>query len=145
MLDPAPYRGRTRAAASTHSRTRQHDGKTVMEAIAKARFQRISIRKARMICDLVRGKNAAVALDELRFTRKAAAPIVAKLLDSAIANARVKDSNVDLDALYVKTIHADKAPDGNMRRWRPRAHGRATRVAKGMSHITVVLDSGEEA
>jgi len=98
-----------------------------------------------MVCDLVRGKNAAVALDELRFTRKAAAPIVAKLLDSAIANARVKDGNVDLDTLYVKTIHADKAPDANMRRWRPRAHGRATRVAKGMSHITVVLDSGEEA
>jgi large subunit ribosomal protein L22 len=116
-----------------------------MEATAKARFQRISIRKARMVCDLVRGKNAAVALDELRFTRKAAAPIVAKLLDSAIANARVKDGNVDLDTLYVKTIHADKAPDANMRRWRPRAHGRATRVAKGMSHMTVVLDSGEEA
>jgi large subunit ribosomal protein L22 len=115
-----------------------------MEATAKARFQRISIRKARMVCDLVRGKNAAVAIDELRFTRKAAAPIIAKLLDSAVANAKVKNASVDLDALYVKTIHADKAGDRQMRRWRPRAHGRATRVAKGLSHITVVLDSREE-
>lgn len=115
-----------------------------MEATAKARFQRISIRKARMVCDMVRGKNAAVALDELRFTRKAAAPIIAKLLDSAIANARVKDANVDLDELFVAAIFADKAPDKHMRRWRPRAHGRATRVAKGMSHITVVLQSSEE-
>jgi large subunit ribosomal protein L22 len=115
-----------------------------MEATASARFQRIAIRKARVICDLVRGKNAARALDELRFTRKAAAPIVAKLLDSAIANAKVKDDGVDLDQLVVKTIFADKAPDGHMRRWRPRAHGRATRVAKGMSHITVVLASREE-
>jgi large subunit ribosomal protein L22 len=116
-----------------------------MESTAKARFQRISIRKARMICDLVRGKNAAIALDELRFTRKAAAPIVAKLLDSAIANAKVKDGSVDLDALFVKTIHADKAGDRHMRRWRPRAQGRATRVAKGLSHITIVLEAREEA
>src|SRR4051794_5047576 len=110
-----------------------------MASTAKARFQRISIRKARTICNLVRGKLAAVALDELRFTHKAAAPIDAKLLDSAIANARVADAAVDLDQLYVQTIHADKAGDGHMRRWRPRAHGRATRVAKGLSHITVVL------
>ena len=114
-----------------------------MESTAKARFQRISIRKARMVCDLVRGKNAAVAIDELRFTRKAAAPIIAKLLDSAVANAKVKNASVDLDLLYVKTIHADKAGDRQMRRWRPRAHGRATRVAKGLSHITVVLESRE--
>jgi large subunit ribosomal protein L22 len=116
-----------------------------MESTAKARFQRISIRKARVVCDLVRGKNAAIALDELRFTRKAAAPMVAKLLDSAIANAKVKDASVDLDTLYIKTIHADKAGDRHMRRWRPRAQGRATRVAKGLSHITIVLEAREEA
>lgn len=119
-----------------------------MEATAHAKFQRISIRKARMVCNLVRGKNAAVALDELRFTRKAAAPLIAKLLDSAIANAtegaKRAGTTVDLDTLYVKTIHADKAGDKNMRRWRPRAHGRATRIAKGVSHITIVLDAREE-
>jgi len=110
-----------------------------MEAIAKARFQRIATRKARVVLDMVRGKNVAQALNELRFTRKAAAPIVAKVLDSAIANARQQDETVDLDSLVVSTCFADKAPDGHMRRWRPRAQGRATRIAKGMSHITVII------
>ena len=68
-----------------------------MEAIAKARFQRISVRKARTILNMVRGQNVAEALDALKFTRKAAAPIVAKLIDSAIANAQQKDDAVDLD------------------------------------------------
>src|SRR5687768_8616034 len=110
-----------------------------MEATAKARFQRISTRKARVVLNLVRGLPVAEALNKLRFTRKAAAPIVAKLLDSAIDNARQKDENVDLDALVVKTAFADKAPDNHMRRWRPRAMGRATRIVKGMSHLTVVV------
>jgi large subunit ribosomal protein L22 len=115
-----------------------------MEAIAKARFQRISVRKARTVLNMVRGQNAAEALQALRFTRKAAAPLVAKLIDSAIANAQQKDESVDLDELVVRACWADKAPDRFMRRWRPRAMGRATRVTKGMSHITVVLgDRGE--
>lgn len=113
-----------------------------MEAIAKAKFQRISVRKARAVLSMVRGQNAAEALNALKFTRKAAAPIVAKLIDSAIANAQQKDENVDLDALVVKACWADKAPDRFMRRWRPRAMGRATRITKGMSHITVVLSDG---
>jgi large subunit ribosomal protein L22 len=116
-----------------------------MEAIAKARFQRISVRKARTILNMVRGQNVAEALDALRFTRKSAAPIVAKLIDSAIANAQQKEDDVDLDSLYVKACWADKAPDRYMRRWRPRAMGRATRIVKGMSHITVVLDDRAEA
>jgi len=91
----------------------------------------------------VRGKNVAEALGELRFTRKSAAPMVAKLLDSAIANARQKDEDVDLDALTVKTAFADKAPDRHMRRWRPRAMGRATRIVKGMSHLTIVISDQE--
>ena len=110
-----------------------------MEAIAKARFQKIAVRKARVIANLIRGRNAAGALEMLKFTKKAAAPLVAKLLDSAISNARQKDTNVDLDNLVVKTVFADKAPDRFMRRWRPRAQGRATRVTKGMSHITLVV------
>lgn len=113
-----------------------------MEATAKARFQRISPRKARVVLNLIRGKNVAQALDELKYTPKSAAPIVAKVLDSAVANARQKDENVDLDALVVRTAFADKAPDRHMRRWRPRAMGRATRVVKGMSHITIIV--GEE-
>ena len=110
-----------------------------MEAIAKLRFAHISTRKARVICDLVRGKNAAQALTELRFTRKAAAPLVGKLLDSALSNARQQDENIDLDGLVVTTIFADKAPVSAMRRFRPRAMGRATRITKGVSHITVIL------
>lgn len=113
-----------------------------MEATAKARFQRIAPRKARIVLNLIRGKNVAKAIDELKFTPKAAASIVGKLLESAVANARELDENVDLDALQVKTCFADKAPDRHMRRWRPRAQGRATRVVKGMSHITVII--GEE-
>lgn len=110
-----------------------------MEAIAKARFQRIAVRKARVIANLIRGRNAAQALELLKFTKKAAAPVVAKLLDSAISNARQKDQAVDLDRLVIKTVFCDKAPDRFMRRWRPRAQGRATRITKGMSHITLVV------
>jgi len=115
-----------------------------MEAVAKARFQHISVRKARTILNMVRGQNVAEALDALRFTPKAAAPIVAKLIDSAIANAQ-QGGDIDLDALVVKACWADKAPDRHMRRWRPRAMGRATRIVKGMSHITVVLGERGEA
>ncbi|MDD9946688.1 MAG: 50S ribosomal protein L22 [Myxococcales bacterium] len=116
-----------------------------MEARATLRYARIAPRKARVILDMVRGKNVAEAIDELRFTPKAAAPIVGKLLDSAIANAQQKNENVDLDNLFVKLAFADKAPDRFMRRWRPRAQGRATRIVKGISHITVVLDDRTEA
>ena len=113
-----------------------------MEAHAQARFQRIAVRKARVIVNLIRGKNAAEALEMLRFTRKSAAPIVFKILDSAISNARQKDANVDLDNLRVTTAFADKAPDRFMRRWRPRAMGRATKIVKGMSHITIIVSDG---
>ena len=112
-----------------------------MEAIAKAKFQRITVRKARTVIGLIRGKSAAEALEMLRFTRKAAAPIVFKLLDSAISNARLKDPNVDLDTLKITLAFADKAPDRFMRRWRPRAMGRATKITKGVSHITLVVSN----
>jgi len=94
---------------------------------------------------MVRGKNVAEALNELRFTTKAAAPIVAKAIGSAIANAKQKNEEVNLDSLVVKTAFADMAPNQHMRRWRPRAQGRATRIVKGMSHITVVVTDGEES
>jgi len=116
-----------------------------MEATAKARFQRISPRKARVVVDMVRGLNVAEALSALRFTPKAAAPMVAKVIDSAIANVRQQHESVDLDSLVIKTAFVDKAADRHMRRWRPRAMGRATRIVKGMSHITIVVsDEGED-
>jgi large subunit ribosomal protein L22 len=116
-----------------------------MEAKASLRFARISIRKARTVLDMVRGKNVAIAINELKFTRKAAAQMVAKLLDSAIANAQQKNESVDLDNLYIKLAFADKAPDRFMRRFRPRAQGRATRIVKGVSHLHLVLDERAEA
>lgn len=114
-----------------------------MATKAMARFARISPRKARMVVDLVRGKSAAQALQMLQFTNKSGAPWVRKVIESAVANARVKNPSVDVDALYVTIATVDKGPNSHMRRWRPRAMGRATRVQKGVSHITVVLDSRE--
>ena len=114
-----------------------------MVSKAIARFTRISPRKARVIVDLVRGRQAGEALQVLEFTRKSAAPIVKKLIESAVANARLQSPGVDLDALFVETAYVDKAPNKHLRRWRPRAMGRATRIQKGISHITVIL--GERA
>ena len=116
-----------------------------METKASLNFAKISVRKARTILKMVRGKNVAVALQELHFTAKSAAPMVAKLLDSAIANAQQKNKDVDLDKLYIKLAFADKAPDKNMRRFRPRAMGRATQIVKGVSHLHVVLDERTKA
>lgn len=109
--------------------------------ISKAigRFSRISPRKARVIVNLVRGRQAGEALQILEFTRKAAAPLVKKLIESAVANARTQSPGVDLDALYVETAFVDKAANKFLRRWRPRAMGRATRIQKGVSHITIIL------
>jgi large subunit ribosomal protein L22 len=107
---------------------------------AKANYQRISPRKARMIINLVRGRDAAEALQLLEFTPKAGAPFVKKLIASAVANAQQKRPDVDVDALYISKATVDKGPDSHMRRWRPRAMGRATRVVKGVSHICIELD-----
>jgi large subunit ribosomal protein L22 len=106
---------------------------------AIARFSRISTRKARVVVNLVRGRPAGEALQILDFTRKAAAPLVKKLIESAVANAKTQSPNVDVDTLFIETAFVDKAPTKNMRRWRPRAMGRATRVEKGLSHITIIL------
>lgn len=110
-----------------------------MEATVKARFQRISPRKARVVLGMIRGERVSEAVGALRFTRKAAAPIVSKLLDSAIAAVMDRDASVDLDRLRVSTCFADQAPNQHMRRWRPRAMGRATQIVKGMSHITLTV------
>jgi large subunit ribosomal protein L22 len=107
---------------------------------AKANFQRISPRKARMIINLVRGRSAAEALQLLDFTPKAGAPIVKKLLASALANARQRRPEIDADGLYVSRASVDKCPAGNVRGWGPRALGRATQITKGVSHIHLELD-----
>jgi large subunit ribosomal protein L22 len=107
---------------------------------ASANFQRISPRKARIIVNLVRGRDASEALQLLDFTTKAGAPFVKKLVASAVANARLKRPDVDVDTLFISKATVDKGPNSHMRRWRPRAMGRATRVQKGVSHIHIELD-----
>jgi len=108
-----------------------------MECKAKARYARIAPRKARLVIDMVRGKNVDKALGILDLTPKKAARIVAKTLRSAIANAE-DTQNVDVDRLYVKTAFVDEGPTWS--RWRPRAQGRAFTIEKKSSHITLVLD-----
>jgi len=110
-----------------------------MVSKAIARFARISPRKARMVVNLLRGRQAGEALQLLEFTQKAGAPVLKKILESAVANARTQSPGVDLDSLFIETAFVDKAPNKHLRRWRPRAMGRATRVQKGLSHITIVL------
>ena len=104
---------------------------------AKLRFLRIAPRKVRLVADLVRGKNVQEALTLLQFTLKRASLPVAKLLMSAVANA-TEGGEVDVDTLYIKHIQVDEGP--TMRRFRPRAYGRATRINKRTSHVRVELD-----
>jgi len=110
-----------------------------MISSAKANFQRISPRKARVVVNMVRGRDATEALQLLEFTPKAGAPIVKKLLASAVANARLKGVS-DPDSLFISKATVDQGPNSHLRRWRPRAQGRATPIVKGVSHITIELD-----
>jgi large subunit ribosomal protein L22 len=105
---------------------------------ASARFSKIAPRKARVIADLVRGRDVADALQVLQFTAKRGAQVMHQLLESAVANAR--QAGVDVDELFISKATVDKAPNKYFRRWRPRAMGRATRVVKGVSHIAIELD-----
>jgi large subunit ribosomal protein L22 len=109
-----------------------------MEVRARLRFVRIAPRKAQLVADLIRGKRSGEALNILTFTKNAAAKIVIKLLKSAIANAIQK--KMDADRLYVKQIMVDQGP--TMKRFQPRALGRATMIRKRTSHINIVLDEG---
>ena len=104
---------------------------------ARLRYARISPQKVRLVADLIRGEDVEDALKVLKFTRKRSAPMVGKLIQSAMANATDVDPSIDADALYVKTIFVDGGP--SLRRYLPRAQGRATRILKRTSHITVEL------
>ena len=104
---------------------------------AHAKHIRLSSRKAKIVLDLIRGKDVDQALAILHFTPKAASPVIAKVLSSAIANA-VNNQDLDRSTLYVAECYANQAP--TMKRIQPRAQGRAYRILKRSSHITVVLD-----
>jgi large subunit ribosomal protein L22 len=107
-------------------------------AVAKARFVHVSASKARRVIDLVRGKSVTEALDILRWAPQAASEPVAKVIASAAANAQNNDG-LDPSTLVVATIHADEGPTA--KRIRPRAQGRAFRIRKRTSHITVIVES----
>jgi len=108
-----------------------------MEARAKLRYVRLSPQKARLVVDTVRGKGVQDALNILKFSPQKAADVVLKLMSSAVANAEQKGV-ADVDRLFVKAITVDQGPV--LKRFMPRAQGRATRIRKPTSHITVVLD-----
>ncbi|OIN79685.1 50S ribosomal protein L22 [Mycobacterium malmoense] len=107
-------------------------------ATAKARFVRVSPRKARRVIDLVRGRSVADALDILRWAPQAASEPVAKVIASAAANAQ-NNNGLDPSTLVVATVYADEGPTA--KRIRPRAQGRAFRIRRRTSHITVVVES----
>ncbi|WP_197382440.1 50S ribosomal protein L22 [Mycolicibacterium mengxianglii] len=107
-------------------------------ASAVARFVRISPTKARRVIDLVRGKSVAEALDILRWAPQSASEPVAKVIASAAANAQ-NNEGLDPDTLVVATVYADEGPTA--KRIRPRAQGRAFRIRKRTSHITVIVES----
>jgi len=107
-----------------------------MEALAKHNFARISPQKARLVADLIRGKSVDQALEILTFSNKKAADLIKKVLESAIANAE-HNEGADIDDLSVAKIFVDEGPV--MKRIMPRAKGRADRILKRSSHITVVV------
>jgi len=108
-----------------------------METRAVAKFVRISPRKIRLVMDQVRGKQIGEALNMLSFAPQRGARILKKLVNSAIANAE-QNTGVDVDSLYIMRVYADEGP--TLKRWRPRAQGRATSIRKRTSHLTVVLN-----
>jgi large subunit ribosomal protein L22 len=108
-----------------------------VETSAKLRYVRISPTKARLVADAVKGRMVEDALAALKFSPRRGATIIHKLLSSAVANA-TQNANLDVDTLYVKSIRVDEGP--TLKRWRARAMGRATRIFKRTSHITVILD-----
>ena len=110
-----------------------------METKAVGKYIGISPQKARLVADTVRGMNADQAITTLKFMPKKGAKILRKVIESAVANA-TQDDQVDVDNLFIKKVTVDGGP--SLKRIRPRAMGRATKIIKRTSHITVVLDEG---
>jgi large subunit ribosomal protein L22 len=108
-----------------------------MIAKATAKFLRCAPRKVRLVADLIRGKNVEEALNILQFTPKGSSKRLAKLLKSAVSNADQKPG-VNVDKLFVRTVMVDTGPI--IKRFRPRAMGRASQILKRTTHVTLTLD-----
>ncbi len=136
-------------AEKEKKKNKKKSGKAAEEAVketdgtvsATARYVRVSARKLRLVADLTRGKKVEEARTVLAFTPRKGAGVVGKVIASAVANA---ENNFDMDAddLYISSIYVDEGP--TLKRWRARAMGRASRINKRTSHITVELTPGKE-
>jgi large subunit ribosomal protein L22 len=111
------------------------------QAKAIARTVRIAPRKVRLVVDLIRGKQVGEAVAILRHTPKAASPVVEKVLKSAVANAE-HNYDLDINSLVVSEVFVDEGP--TLKRFRPRAQGRASAINKRTSHITLVVYEKKE-
>jgi large subunit ribosomal protein L22 len=107
---------------------------------ATHKYARISARKARLIIDMIRGRDVDEALSILQFTPNRAAPMISKTLTSAVANAN--EAEADVEMLYVKEARIDEGP--TIKRFRPKDRGRAHSILKRTSHITVVVEEDVE-
>lgn len=113
------------------------------EAKAVARFVKVPAQKARLVADLIRGKDVNTALVQVQVTKRQAARIVEKVLRSAMANATQNHGVRDVDRLVVAEVYVNEGP--TIKRIQPRAMGRAFRVRKRSSHITIVLQERVES
>lgn len=111
-----------------------------MEAVARGRYMRIAPRKVRIVADEIRGKKVESALQLLKFTNQKAAKMLEKILLAAVANAEQKTDMGSVEELHVSRVEVDGGP--MLRRFMARAMGRATRIHKRTSHVTVVVDDG---
>ena len=119
---------------------RERNSQKDIRPSAKLSYARMSVQKACFVLDAIRGKDVATALAIVKYNPRYASSVIEKLLNSAVANAEnnYPDQNYKAENLYVAECYANKGP--TMKRIRPRAQGRAYRIEKRMSHITVVLD-----
>jgi ribosomal protein L22 len=138
----AAQTGVDKAAAAATGPRRRHRQKTdpAVQVRAQARYVRTSARKARLVCDHIRGKDVEEARAILAFTPRAASKPWLKLLESAVANAEHNHELVG-EELRIAAVHADEGP--TLKRFRPRAMGRATRIRKRTSHLTITLSPKE--
>ncbi|MEW5804830.1 MAG: 50S ribosomal protein L22 [bacterium] len=108
---------------------------TKVKSVAK--YLPMTSRKAKLVVDLIRGKDLEEAINLLKFTPRAASPLIEKALRSAMANARQNSEIKDVDRLYVSEVSAQQGP--TLKRFQPRARGRAFRIRKRTSHVSIVL------
>jgi large subunit ribosomal protein L22 len=134
-MSPTTYAG---AGSRAERRRERHPNKTNERPGTRAqhKYARLSASKARVVLDLIRGKTIGEADEILAFTERDAAAVIRKVLDSAIANAEHNDE-IPADELCVSACYADEGP--TLKRWRPRARGRATRIRKRTCHITIIV------